>query len=292
MIHFDVDKKIYGDYHTHTVGSDGENSASEMICAAKEQGLQEVAITDHGPRKIKGLKVKHWARVRAEAERASAENEIKTYFGIESNIVGTDGKIDVPQNELGNLDILLMGVHCVVRPANLKTLFGFFIPNWFWCALRWTPKRRIKKNTEIAKRAIMNNDIDIWTHPNRYFKLNVLEVAKVCAERGTLVELNGKRISFRPIDFERMLAVGAKFIISSDSHSTRQVGHADRVFEFLKYCDYKDGDIINLTGTFKKGSYTAKAADKQKTNETGGENEFHSGNKKRTDKKHGKKNKK
>jgi len=120
----------------------------------------------------------------------------------------------------------------------------------FWKIIRWTPRRRIGKNTEIVQIAIEKNDIDIWTHPNRYFKLDVVEVAKTCAARGTLLELNSKRISIRPIDFERCLAVGAKFIIGSDAHTPKRVGDFARVEEFLKNCDYKEDDIINLKQTW------------------------------------------
>ena len=177
---------------------------------------------------------------------------IKTYFGIEANIRGIDGQLDVKDSDRKKIDILLAGFHRGVKPAGIKSFFRFFLPNYFWAMLHWTPKGRIKKNTEIAKRAIQKHDIDIYAHPNRYFKVDVVEVAKVCAERKTLVELNGSRISFRPIDFERMLAVGAKFIINSDSHYAKRVGVVDRVYEFLKYCDFEEKDIINLTGSFRR----------------------------------------
>ena len=125
------------------------------------------------------------------------------------------------------------------KPANVQSLFTYLIPNWFWACVCWTPQGRRDKNTEIVKRAIMENNVDIWTHPNRYFRVNVVEVAKICAERGTLIELNGKSISFRPIDFERMIAVGAKFIINSDAHRVQSIGKVDKVLEFLKLSSRK-----------------------------------------------------
>ena len=245
---------IVGDYHTHTDNSDGKNTVEEIINAGTRQGLQEIAVTDHGHGKwFGGLKPKKYSMVKALIEKSASENDIKAYFGIEANVTGTDGQIDVTQESHADLDILLCGIHRLVFPANLRSLFSFFIPNWFWALIRWTPHGRRQKNTEIMKRTIANNNIDIYTHPNRYFKLDVVEVAKVCAEMGTLVELNAKRISFRPIDFERMAAVGAKFIICSDAHHANRVGSVQKVFDFLKLCDYNEDDIINLKSTFRRG---------------------------------------
>ncbi|MBC7326036.1 MAG: PHP domain-containing protein, partial [Moorella sp. (in: Bacteria)] len=40
------------DYHVHTRSSDGRASAEAMVAAARRAGLEEVALTDHGPRNI------------------------------------------------------------------------------------------------------------------------------------------------------------------------------------------------------------------------------------------------
>jgi putative hydrolase len=244
--------KIIGDYHTHSDNSDGKNTVEEMVRAAAAAGLTEMAITDHGCSKwFKGVKPKRYPMIKALVEKAGTENNVKTYFGVEANFTGTDGQIDVSTEDRDKVDILLCGVHRFVRAANAKSFFSFFVPNWFWWILHYTPKSRIRKNTEFVKRAIEKNNIDIWTHPNLYFKLDMVDVARTCAERGTLIELNSSHIAFRPIDFERMLATGAKFIIDSDSHSTRRVGAVDKVYEFLKSCDFKECDIVNLNGTFE-----------------------------------------
>ena len=87
-----------------------------------------------------------------------------------------------------------------------------------------------------------------------------MELARACQAHGTLVELNGAKISFRPIDFERMNAVGVKFIINSDAHRARSVGSVDRVYEFSKNCDYTEESIVNLNPEF---SWEKFKSDKQ-----------------------------
>jgi len=244
--------KIYGDYHIHSEFSkDARPTIDEIARMAKEKELYEIAITDHGPAAYVGRKLNDFPHRKAICERAEKERGVKIFCGIEANVIGTKGQIDIPADFRKNLDILLCGIHVRVW-GGFRSLFSFFIPNVFWRIIRWTPNGRIKKNTVVMKNAIEHNDIDIWTHPNLYFKLDVIEVAKSCIERGTLIELNASRINFRPVDFEKMISMGAKFIINSDAHSADRVGRTDRVKEFLKYCDYKEDDIINLSGAYRR----------------------------------------
>jgi len=243
---------IYGDYHVHSDHSDGRDNIDDMVRAAADKGLREVAITDHGHGKMSnGLKRRKYTHCKALVEKASVDHKIKTLFGVEANIVGIDGKIDVIVQDRVHIDILLCGIHRLVK-VDISSFFCWLLPNWFAGISKIWTKRLRRRNTEVMKRAIEKNDVDIWVHPNRYFKLDVIEVAKTCVERGTAIELNGQRISFRPIDFERMLALGAKFVINSDSHQTGRVGGVDKVWEFLKLCDWQEDDILNLNKPFER----------------------------------------
>ncbi|HOR86487.1 MAG TPA: PHP domain-containing protein, partial [Bacillota bacterium] len=42
--------KLYADYHTHTIYSHGTGSIMDNVTAAKNKGLTEIAVTDHGIR--------------------------------------------------------------------------------------------------------------------------------------------------------------------------------------------------------------------------------------------------
>lgn len=251
--------KIYGDYHTHTTDSDGKNSIDENIAAAKKRGLQAVAITDHAHYRARNKKKRRQLGLLAKAQtiKSGKERGIQTLYGVECNIVGTNGDIDVTNDERKLYDIVVCGFHASVKPKKFWEIFTFYLPNLFWMGLRqlkidWTPKGRIRKNTQVVVNAIERNNIDILSHPNRYFRVNVLEVAKACIARGTAMELNNKKISFRPIDFERMAAMGAKFVIDTDSHKAENVGRVDRVEAFLKLCDYDPSCILNLDQPFAR----------------------------------------
>ncbi|MDR0975769.1 MAG: PHP domain-containing protein [Christensenellaceae bacterium] len=247
--------KTFGDYHTHTVLShDGKCSIEDNVSAAAAAGLSEIAITEHGYGKNrKEVMPKDFAKVRERVHNAGKKSGISALFGIEANIIGDKGEIDIKDNERRDLDILLVGVHQNVKPKNLRTFFNFFLPNDICATLKLPfPKWLVRRNTRIVCDMLEKVNPDILTHPNRYYKVDILDVARVCAKRGILLELNEKRVSFRPIDFERMLAVGAKFIIGSDAHTMNNVGKTTNVAEFLSKCTYNKEDIINLNGVFAR----------------------------------------
>jgi len=246
--------RTYGDYHVHSMYSvDARGTVDEIVMTAKQKGLSEIAITDHGPASTVACRRKHYPHIRALVDKASEDHGIKVFMGIEANVLGRHGKIDIREEDLNKFDIVLCGIHRFLKPGSFWCFFTFLLPNWFWYMLHWCPKGRRRKNTETMKRVIEQNNIDIWTHPNEYFRLDVLEVAKVCVERGTLIELNDSRITFRPIDFERMRALGCKFVINSDAHRPKNIGRHENALKFLSLCEYTDEDIINFTGPFRRG---------------------------------------
>ena len=251
--------KVYGDYHTHTVDSDGVNTIDENIAAAKKRGLSEVGITDHAHYRSRNKKkrVKNALLNKAQVQRSAESYGIKAFYGVECNVVGMDGDIDIPADERKLYDYLVCGIHVSVQPKKFWQFFTYYVPNMFWFVMRrfginWTPKSLVRKNTKAVVNVIMKNNIDILSHPNRYFKVDIIEVAKACIARGTAMELNNKKVSFRPVDFERMVSMGAKFVIDSDAHKAENVGRMDRVGNFLQLCDYDDSCILNLDKPFKR----------------------------------------
>ena len=251
--------KVYGDYHTHTLDSDGLNTIDENIAAAKTRGLSEVGITDHAHYRSRNKKkrIENALLNKAQVERSAKTYGIKGFYGVECNVVGMDGDIDIPSDERKLYDYLVCGIHVSVQPKKFWQLFTYYIPNMFWFLMRriginWTPKGLVRKNTRAVVNVIEKNNIDILSHPNRYFQVDIIEVAKACIARGTAMELNNKKVSFRPVDFERMVAMGAKFVIDSDAHKAENVGRMDRIDNFLQLCDYDPSCILNLDKPFKR----------------------------------------
>ena len=233
------------------------NTIDENVAAAKKRGLAEIGITDHAHYRSKNKKkrLENALLAKAQVLRSGRNHDIKTFYGIECNVVGLDGDIDVANEERKLYDYLVCGIHVSVQPKKFWQWFTYYIPNLFWFTMRrlginWTPKWLIKKNTRAVVNVIEKNNIDILSHPNRYFRVDVIEVAKACVARGTAMELNNKKISFRPVDFERMAAMGVKFVINSDAHKAENVGRMDRIGGFLKLCDFDPSCILNVDQPF------------------------------------------
>jgi histidinol phosphatase-like PHP family hydrolase len=88
------------------------------------------------------------------------------------------------------------------------------------------------------------------THPGKYFPLDIMAVARKCAEVGTLFELNPRNLPKSPFtvqQFEEMQKIpNLKFIINTDAHRG-EIGQINKVEEFLKLCKYDKKKIVNLT---------------------------------------------
>ena len=122
---------IHGDYHTHTIYSSGKRNSKhatgtilENALNAKEKGLKEISITEHGfSHKLYGLKRKNLQKMREERDFAMQKTGIKIYLGVEANIISRDGDVDVKQEDLKYLDMLVVGFHSCAKPKSCKELF-------------------------------------------------------------------------------------------------------------------------------------------------------------------------
>jgi len=237
---------LYGDYHTHTTYSHGLGTVLDNARAAKALGLKQVAITDHGFRHmlyhIKRGKV---GQLRADAAAVAKETGIDVLIGVESNLIGSDGSIDIKPADYEYLDIVLCGFHKLVLPRRLSDFFSYARVN-FDDMTGSSSKRMIEKNTGIYLRALDKHPIDIITHLNYGITADVKRVAEKCAEVGTYVELNGKRINFSREEFLSMLETPVKFIVNSDAHSPDKVGGVSVAELFLEGLEVPPERIVNI----------------------------------------------
>ena len=83
---------LTSDYHTHTIYSHGKGTVMDNAIKAKELGLKEIAISDHGfAHPAFGLTKKKLPKLRVDCNDATKNTGVNVLLGIESNIIGTDG---------------------------------------------------------------------------------------------------------------------------------------------------------------------------------------------------------
>lgn len=237
---------IFGDFHTHTPYSHGKNTVLENAIVAKEKGLKAIAITDHGfGHKLYAVKRNKFEQLRKECLEAEKQTGVKIYLGLEANITSIDGTIDLTQEEIKKLDILLVGHHNFVKAKTIKDQFSLFVRN-IVSKVFPVSKKKIQKNTQAYLNLLKKYKVDVLTHLNYGMKVDTMKVALEAKKRGTLIELNGKRICFTDEEMISMAKAKVKFIINSDAHSSKSVGEVNNAINLITRLNIPKELVVNL----------------------------------------------
>ena len=209
------DHRITGDYHTHTYYSHGTGSPRENVLAAIDRGLDEIAISEHGPGHFSyGVRGKKLERLNAEIAREFS-GKIRVMRGIELNVTGF-GKSDCPKDR-HDYDVVIIGYHKGVLPFN-KHALGIWGESLL--GIRNDPHRNAEGILEAAAKC----RADIISHPNLYLKVDIPSMAKCCRELGILLEVNSARVTLTSEEIRLIKDSGCGLIIGSDAHSPDRVG--------------------------------------------------------------------
>lgn len=226
------------DIHTHTTFSHGKGSIEDNVKAALARGLKTIGISDHGPGHVTyGVKKSNLPVMRAEVERLKPlYPEIEILLGVEANIINPSGRLDVTEKELQQLDYLLAGYHFGVFGENPAFALGLHAQNFFVSGLFHSSTKLQKKlNTELTVKAIYENKINILTHPGDKGSFDIYEIAKACADKGTLMEISTWHDWLTVEGIRQAAKTDASFVISSDAHSPDRIGDCqgavDRILE-------------------------------------------------------------
>ncbi len=251
---------LTADYHTHTPYSHGKNTVEENVARAKEVGLKEIAITDHGfSHIVYGLRKKEVRSYKAECKEAEEKYGVRVLVGIEANIRGTSGKSDLTEKDYEDFDIYLCGNHVFIYYETLRDWLTYGYGNMFLnSVLRKTTKKQIERNTKAYINAIKNNPLDAITHLNYLCPANALEVAKCATDYGTYLELDAKKEHLTDEELTEIVQkTSVRFIVNSDAHSAARVGDTALVEEQLKRINFPMDRIDNIDGRFPAFRFAA-----------------------------------
>ncbi len=241
---------LTADYHTHTQFSHGTGKVIDNANIAKQKGLVELGISDHGfAHPALGLRKRKLPALKNDVLFATEQTGVKVLRGIESNIISISGKTDLKEKDYDNFDIYLAGVHKLVCFKH-GSFFPFAIPNMTYSFFnaKSAPNYLIKNTTKAYINVIKNNPVDAITHVNFCCFSNAVEVAKCAADYGTYIELNSKKIHLTDEEIDKILQTKARFIISSDAHSPERVGEISLVEDMIKRLNFPLDRIDNIDG--------------------------------------------
>ena len=240
---------LYGDYHTHTKYSrhgHGKGTVLENASSALNKGLKQIAITDHGfNHMFFGVRRKDIFDVKEDILNAKEVTGVDILLGVEANLISKNGDVDVVEQDFEFLDILLMGHHKMVKMKTFKDRIELGYANMFGSPYR-PSEERLNRNTTAFLKALDKYPIDVITHLNYGCPTDTLAVARMAKEKGTLIELNGKRINFTDEEIETMASEGVKFIVNSDAHSPERVGECNNALNIIFRLGLPLSQIVNI----------------------------------------------
>ena len=197
---------LRGDLHAHSRESDGRDSLEAMAEAARAQGLEYLAITDHSQRLAlaHGLDADRLARQidRIDALNATLKGLV-LLKGIEVDIL-EDGSLDLPARILRRLDVVVGAIH-----------HRFDLPR--------------DRQTDRLLRAMDAPHFSILAHPTGRLiderapcDIDLARVVRKARERGCFLELNAHpdRLDLNDIACRMAKDEGVLVSIATDAHST------------------------------------------------------------------------
>lgn len=203
--------ELKGDLHVHTKATDGHNTLREMAEAARQQGFEYLAITEHSRRLTvaHGLDPVRLAKQMDEIHRLNEQLQgITLLKGIEVDIL-EDGSLDLPDELLGRLDLVVGAVHSRFELSRAR-------------------------QTERILKAMDHPHFTLLAHPsgriiNRRepYDVDMLRIIRKAKERGCYLELNAhpERLDLLETYCQAAKDEGVLVSINSDAHSVLDFEH-------------------------------------------------------------------
>lgn len=250
--------KLIGDYHTHTVYSSGykkvgTHATGTIRCnaeAALAKGLKEIVISDHGPgHYLYGVKKKNIPIMRKEIDELNKEFEpkgLKILLGVEANLIGIDGSLDVDDELIEKIDFLTMGYHYGATPRRMVDGVCLYVFNPLTKMFKIGKKRVIDLNTKAYIKALEKYPIDMLSHPGSKAGVNIVEVARAAAKTGTALEISSKHSQLSIESIKLLLDEDVKYLVNSDAHCPEDIGNVENAINKAKEANLPLDRIKNI----------------------------------------------
>ena len=222
---------IKGDLQVQTKWTDGRDSIEDMAKAAKEAGLEYIAITDHTKTLAitGGLDEKGLAKQAKEIDALNKKiRGFKILKSAETNIL-KDGKLDIKDEALKKLDLVCVAVHSHFNMTQ-------------------------KEMTERIIRALKNPLVNILFHPTGRilkqrpaYKLDIAKIIKAAKQYKVALEANAypERLDLKDAHIRMAVEEGVKLVINSDAHSTEHFQYLDLGVAQARRGWARKADVLN-----------------------------------------------
>lgn len=165
---------IKGIIHSHSTWSDGTHTLLQMATAAKAQGLEYLAISDHSRSAgyANGLTAERIAQQHLEIDNLNKElAPFKIFKSIESDIL-IDGSLDYPSDVLASFDLVIASVHSVLKMSEERAM------------------ARLLKAIENPYTTILGHMTGRLLLSRSGYPLDHYKIIDACAANNVVIELN------------------------------------------------------------------------------------------------------
>ena len=201
---------IRGDLHMHTTATDGRATLEEMAIAARDQGYEYIAITDHSKAIAMAFgldeqRVVDFARTVRKINE-SGELGIRIFSGLECDIM-KEGEMDIAWDALAELDVVIGSVHShmTLEPEAMTD--------------------RLLKALECPHLTAMGHPTGRLLLHRDPFSFDFERVVAEAVRRHVWLEINSspERLDLNANHVRAARAKGAKFIVSTDAHHPKHL---------------------------------------------------------------------
>lgn len=220
--------KIMVDTHTHTVLSGHAwSTLRENAAAAAKKGMAGMVLTEHGYA-LPGAGPSFLTA--AQNMLPPVIEGVRTYYGVESNIINLHGELDVDEKSLLFSEFCIASMHDIcVRPGTDDENTGAFLG------------------------ALRQPSIDILGHIDDRRTPNHFEVViKEAAHLGKLIEINNNSLLIRKGSKERVEQIArlcarhdCRVSVASDAHFDEMIGSVAPALALLGTLDFPDELVVN-----------------------------------------------
>lgn len=226
---------INSDLHTHTsVSVHAYSTLTDNVREAKKKRLFAIAKTDHGPKLGDAPSEWHFGGIMT---IATFIDGIRIYRGVEANILGHEGRLDLNENLLKRYEWVIASIH-----------------DW-----QLGGEENYDKMTSLWLNIANNKAVDCIGHcGGKRYMFDYERVIKEFAQNGKIVEINNHSFEVREGSHENCIKIaqlckkyGVYIAVTSDAHCFHQIGYFRYTLELLEEISFPKELIIN-EGTIEK----------------------------------------